>query len=160
MARIDWIEARLQNWARWSLVRGGGMLGYAGVNLADSDAGRDGYIGATIPIGDVEASETDAAVRRLYPGGLALTVFAHYVGRGGIADKLKGLGFISEATYHRRIDQAHKQLAEHFLAQQDRQRAERQRIEALQAKQRPRDVELGSFRDESKPLHFRQAGDR
>ena len=33
MARIDWIEQRLQNWVRWKLALGGGALGYASVNL-------------------------------------------------------------------------------------------------------------------------------
>lgn len=137
MARIDWIELRLQNWARWVLMRGGGKLGFAAVDLgADADAGRDGYIGAAIPISDVEASETDDAVRRLYPGGLALTVVEHYTGRGGIKDKLTRL-CCAEPTYHRRIDQAHQQLATHFLAAQDRQRAARERVEALQASVRP-----------------------
>jgi len=43
MARIDWVETRLQNWARWRLARGGdGQLGYAAVSLADADGGRSG----------------------------------------------------------------------------------------------------------------------
>jgi hypothetical protein len=137
MARIDWIEQRLQNWARWKLARGGdGELGYAQVDLHAADAGRSGYVTATIPISDVEASDTDEAVARLYPGGLRLTVLEVYVGRGGIKDKAKRLA-CSEATIHARIDHAHRQLADHFLAQADKRRRERERVEATIAAGRP-----------------------
>lgn len=140
MARIDWVEQRLLNWGRWLVMRGGsGSMGYASVALCDADAGRDGYIGAAIPTIDVEASETDDAVRRLTPGGLALTVIEHYAGRGGIKDKCARLA-CAEPTYHRRIEQAHRQLADHFLAQQDKRRAERERVEALQGGVRPLDA--------------------
>jgi hypothetical protein len=137
VARIEWIEQRLQNWARWTLNRGGGALGFAAVDLADSDAGRDGYAEAAIPTSDVEAAETDDAIARLYPGGLALAVREFYVGRGGVKDKALRL-CIGESTLYARVDQAHRQLAEHFLAQQDRQRAERARVEAMQTSVRPR----------------------
>jgi hypothetical protein len=137
MARIDWVEQRLQNWARWKLARGGdGELGYAAVNLHAADAGRGGYVTASIPISDVEASDTDEAVGRLYPGGLRLTVLEVYVGRGGIRDKAMRLA-CSEATIHARVDQAHRQLADHFLAQADKRRRERERVEATIAAGRP-----------------------
>lgn len=143
MPRIDWIEQRLLNWARWVLASGGssGPGGYSSTSWAGSSSGggRDGYREAVIPISDVEASETDQAVNRLSPGGLALTVREFYTGKGGVAEKATRL-CIGESTLHARIDQAHRQLAEHFLAQQDRQRAERERVEAVQASARP-----GSF---------------
>jgi len=93
---------------------------------------------ASIPISDVEASETDAAVARLSPGGLALTVVEFYVGRGGNADKCRRLA-IAESTLKVRIGQAHRQLADHFLAQQDKRKRERERVEALQAGRMPAD---------------------
>jgi len=130
MARIDWIEQRLQNWARWVLTRRGEL----GFQSSDTmrPGGTGGYRQAAIPIADAEASDTDEAIRRLYPGGLALAVQEFYTGQGGIADKAGRL-HCGESTLHKRIDDAHRQLAEHFLAQQDRAKAERARVEALKA---------------------------
>lgn len=132
MARIEWVEHRLQNWARWQLCRGGGVLGYAQVQLASGvNAGRDGYVTAAIPISDVEASETDTAIGRLNPPGLALTVREVYAGAGGLRDKAQRL-CCSEATVHARVDQAHKQLAAFFLDAEQRRKVERARVEQLQ----------------------------
>lgn len=140
MARIDWIEERLQNWARWRLARGGsGVMGYAAVNLVDSDAGRSGYITAAVPISDAEAAATDEAVQRLSPRGLVLTVFEVYCGRDGLEDKARRLS-CSVATVHRRVEQAHEQLREHFLAREDKARNERARVESVQFEAR-----VGSF---------------
>ena len=135
MARIDWIEQRLQNWVRWAAMKGSGALGYAGVNLAGCNAGRDGYIEAAIPTSDIEASETDSAVQRL-PSELRATVVEIYLGSGGLAEKLTNL-CCAKATAMARIDRAHRMLADHFLAKQDRQRAERERVEALLEMNRP-----------------------
>jgi hypothetical protein len=143
MARIEWIEHRLLNWARWKMQRGGGVggLGYASVNLigALSGGGRQHCAETVVPTNEIEAAATDAAISRLHPGGLALAVREHYTGRGGIKDQARRL-CCAESTLHARIAQAHRQLADHFLAQQDKAKAERARVEALQAKARP-----GSF---------------
>lgn len=137
MARIDWIEHRLLNWARWRLGAGGGRLGYAGVDMSNPTPGiRDPYSEAPIPINDIEASETDQAVQ-LLPGELRATVIECYTGRGGEADHLRIL-VCAKATMHARIDRAHRLLADHFTALKDRQAVERERVEALQQAQRPR----------------------
>jgi len=137
MARIEWVEQRLQNWARWKAIRGGsGSMGYAAVSLADADAGRDGYITASVPMIDVEASETDDAVQRLWPGGLHLAVLEVYLGRGGMRDKALRM-CCTEQALHARITRAHFMLAEHFNAKAQRAKAERQRVEALQRSVQP-----------------------
>jgi hypothetical protein len=131
MARIESIEFRLLNWARWKAGAGGGRLGYSGLNLANPTPGvRDPYAEAPIPVRDVEASETDQAVQRL-PSELKATVIEVYTGRGGEADHLRKL-CCAKATMYARIDRAHRLLADHFAAQQDRQREQRERIELLQ----------------------------
>lgn len=133
MARIDWVEARLQNWARWVLTRGRGTLGYAGVDwssMADADAGRDGYITATIPISDVEASDTHAVVQRLVSPQRA-AVESYYLATGTMAERCRRL-CITEASLYKRIDQAHKVMAEHWAAVKAKQDAERARVEQLQ----------------------------
>lgn len=129
MARIEWIEQRLQNWARWRLTRGGGVLGYASVNLLAAAMPRDRDVEAPVPTSDVDAREIDDAVARL-PSELRATVTEVYLGDGGLRDKLRRL-HVSEATLHARIGRAQRLLAEHFAAAQDRQRMERRRVEQL-----------------------------
>lgn len=137
MARIEWVEERLQVWARWKIARGQGQMGYASVSLAGSNAGRSGYAQAAIPLLEVEAAETDEAVTALHPGGLRLSVTEYYCGAGGLEDKLKRL-CCAKATLMWRIDQAHVQLAEHFRQVRERRQAERARVEALQRGSFPR----------------------
>lgn len=134
MARIDWIEHRLQNWARWKLARGSGSM--SSVNLLAADMPRDPYSDKPIPISDCEASDTDEAVERLYPSELKVTVLEHYCGAGGMRHKLTRL-CCSEPTLHARIGRAHRLLADHFLAKQDKAKAERDRVEQLQATRVP-----------------------
>ena len=138
MARIEWVEYRLQNWARWVLARGdSGGLGYSRIQLGQPEAGRRSlYVETKIPINDVEASATDDAVDRLYPPGLSLTVREFYTGRGGIADKARRL-CCAESTIYARIDAAHRQLADALVDQQRRAKQERERVEALQAPAKP-----------------------
>lgn len=144
-ARIEWVEMRLLNWARWKLSRGTGGIGYASVNLANPTPGiRDPYADVPVPTNAIEAAATDDAVNRLQPGGLRLAVIELYVGRGGIADKARRLG-CSESTVYLRVAQAHQQLAEHFTVQDARLRAERWRVEALQRTARPGGISGGGF---------------
>jgi hypothetical protein len=132
MARIEWIEQRLLNWARWRVAeRGGGALGYAAVRLGDADGGRSGYITASIPISDVEAAATDDAVQGLSPRRLGLTLVVVYCGSGGMAEHAAQLA-CSVVTVYARVDQAHQLLAQHFRAADAGRKAERVRVEALQ----------------------------
>lgn len=140
MARIEAIEHRLLNWARWKLTRGTGVLGYASVDLTNpTPTMREPYAETPVPTNAIEAAETDDAVNRLHPGGLKLAVVEFYVGRGGVKDKARRL-CIGESTLYLRVDQAHQQLSEHFLARDAKARAERRRVEGLQQAVRP-----GSF---------------
>lgn len=134
MARIDWVEERLQNWARWKLMQGSGALGFARVNLERVTA--DTQAEARIPTNDVEAAETEAAIVLLHPPGLVLTVREFYTGTGGIADKSRRL-CCGVATIYSRLDQAHRQLADHFLERQRKAKVERERVERLQHSIRP-----------------------
>lgn len=139
MARIDWIEHRLLNWARWRARSGRGALGYARVQLGvQAVVTRDPYADAPIPINDIEAGATDDAVQRL-PSELKATVIEHYTGPGGELDHLRVL-CCAKATMYARIERAHRLLADHFTAQKDRAAAERQRVEALQVAHKRRGV--------------------
>lgn len=140
MARLEWMEHRLNNWARWRLTRGGGVLGYAGVDLSDPTPGvRDPYAPVSVPTSDVEASETQDAVNQLSPPELKRTLEVFYLGRGGIRDKAVRLR-CAESTVYARVEQAHHQLAGILSLKQSRARDERARVELLQ-----RGVAAGGF---------------
>jgi len=136
MARVEWVEQRLQNWARWRLTRGGGVLGYASVNLLAAAMPRDRDVEAPVPTSDVDAAEIDDAVMRL-PSELKATVHEMYLGANTLRMKLERLS-IPKATAYARIDRAHRLLADHLLARQDRSRGERERVERLMRNARPR----------------------
>lgn len=135
MARIEDIERRLLNWARWRAGAGGGGLGYTSVDLTLANAGRDGYLDATVPTLDVEAEETDRGLNELdYP--LREAVYAGYLGGGSMKTKAQRLG-CSEATLYARIDQAHYRLSSWLSGRAAAAREQRQRMEALQQTARP-----------------------
>jgi hypothetical protein len=144
MARIEWIETRLRNWARWRLNKGAGVLGFAAVNMQKALSGvREAYADAPVPTNAIEAGETDDAVARL-AAPLRKAVEVHYLEQApGVRqrlatmdDKLRHL-CCAKRTYYERIDHAHHALAEHFAAREDKRRAERQRVEGLNALARP-----------------------
>jgi hypothetical protein len=128
MAKIDSIEHRLLNWARWKL-RSGGTLNYAGVNY-DSVGSSSGYREAVIPIVDCEADETEAAIQQL-PVHLRDTLAAHYTGtHTDIPSQASSLG-CSVSTVHARISDAHARLFAHFELKRQAGQAERERLADL-----------------------------
>ena len=130
MQRIDWVETRLLNWARWKVGSGGGVLGFSAVEMGQTNGGRNGYASAAIPIFDAEAAETDEAVQRIEPFGCRMAVKEHYTGQGTTTDKCARL-CCSRAAMAERVSTAHQVLAAHFLAKQAKARAERKRVEGL-----------------------------
>lgn len=134
MARIEDIERRLLNWARWKGGAGQGGLGFAGVNM-DSGGGSDGYREAVIPTMDCEAEETDRAVMSL-ASELRATVELVYRGRGTMAEKARRL-CITEAGVYRRIDQAHARIQQWLADLAQVRKHQRERMEALQRSARP-----------------------
>lgn len=65
MARIEWVKQRLENWARWSQQSESGALGYpkqsAFARMGPSGGRNEGMV----PVSDLEASETDDAVKSM-----------------------------------------------------------------------------------------------
>jgi hypothetical protein len=136
MARIDWIEQGLHNWARWKCSAGLGALGFSHVNLeAAIGNDRSDEPEARIPTIDCEASAYDDAVNCL-PSELKATVYVVYLSPAGMKKKADRL-CCTPATVDARIWRAHRMLADHFLARQDRARRERERVEAAQRASRP-----------------------
>ena len=129
MARNEEMERRLLNWARWKLTNGAGLLGFASVDLEEAGMPREPYADAPIPSSNIEASETDEAVKRL-PSDLRATVETHYLANVPMRVKVQRL-CITERALYLRIERAHGLLCNHFMARLDRQRAERERLERV-----------------------------
>ena len=133
MARIESIQQRLENWALWSVRGAGGGLGYASVNVLASDTwSRGRYNGATIPVLDLEAEETDQAVKalRLSRSHLYVTlelVYIKGIGVRGAARRMRR----AESTIHAQLGEADKAIQD-WLSDKAEDR-ERQRVAAAAA---------------------------
>lgn len=68
MARIEWVQQRLKNWAMWKAREDGGGLGYPSQSSFMNTHVDGGYREAIIPIDDCDASVTNDAVESLRPG--------------------------------------------------------------------------------------------
>lgn len=130
MARIEDIERRLLNWARWRIDRTSGVLGYAAASLEERVDGEGWDAQAVIPTVDCEASDTEVAVQAL-ESRLKATVEEVYLKGGGLRRKAAQL-CCSEATIHARIDEAHRKLSTWFTDRQQQRQAERERVQRLQ----------------------------
>lgn len=133
MARIESVEWRLLNWARW---KAGRSIRYAASNMDNAGMPRDPWAEAPIPTTDCEASETDDAIDAVLNPEQRTTVYVVYLGVGTGADALRHLG-CSKSALHDRISAAHRKLANHFAESAERARNERERVEALQRQARP-----------------------
>ena len=129
MARLEEIERRLLNWARWKCGPRIGGLGYASVNLTEWTRDDD-EAKAKIPTLDCEAEETDRAVLSL-ESELRATVEAVYLFGGGMRAKAERL-CCSEATIKSRVWRAHRKIADWITEQQHARQRERERVERLQ----------------------------
>jgi hypothetical protein len=115
MARIEDIERRLQNWARWKLGAVHSGLGYAAMRWAGGVV-TPGRRESVIPTIDCEAEETDRAVQALEPR-LRVTVEVEYLQGCSLRRKAQQLS-CSEPAVKARIWQAHRQLS-HWLAEKN-----------------------------------------
>ena len=137
MARIEWMEQRLQNWARWCLTQGSGALGYSAVQLGSVEATmpRDPYAQAAVPISEIEAAETEELVRRL-PVDLQRTVRVWYVTSRGPREALAVL-VCAEQTARDRLHRAQRLMAGWLTDRHVRRDAERERVQGLRQRARP-----------------------
>jgi DNA-directed RNA polymerase specialized sigma24 family protein len=129
MARIEDIERRLLNWARWKCGPGVGGLGFSAVNLLGQEYSTR-VREAVIPTSDCEAEETDRAVKTL-PQELQQALVVVYVQGGGRAQKARKLG-CTEATVDARVWRAHALLQSQLAAMAAAARDQRRRVEELQ----------------------------
>lgn len=131
----DYIDQRLQGWARWKQGSGSGGLGYATVQLV-ARVDNDGARGPTIPVLECEARETDQAVQALV-GELRRTVEVYYLEPCGLPGKAAML-CCGESTIRARVARAHRLISGDLAERERKRRAERERVQALQTAARPR----------------------
>lgn len=131
MARDDDMERRLLNWARVRLGESRSSLGYAQAQLGAVRVDGGGWdTPVPIPTSDVEAADTDRAVKAL-DSRLRRTVEVVYLEPGGIRRKAQQLA-CSEATVHQRVGEAHRALRAWLSELAAQRRDQRARLAALQ----------------------------
>lgn len=126
MARIEDIERRLLNWARWKTGDRSGGMGFAKVNMGMSGGTRRRE--SIIPTSDCEAEETDRAVMSL-PSHLRATVEAVYL--SGSLWAVSARLCITPAAVDARIWRAHALIQTWVHNLEAARQAERQRVEAV-----------------------------
>jgi len=140
MARVEEVERRLLNWARWRAGGESGGMGYASTAWGQAGGGTSAYRESIIPTAAAEAIETDNAIKRLDQEHRRV-VIEHY-GQGCSVATVSITLKCSVATVYARIDRVHCLLNQVFYDLAERRRAERKRVEELQALASP-----GGFRD-------------
>jgi hypothetical protein len=124
MARIEWVDHRLKNWALWHERMNSGGMGYAAQSVLLSErVDCNGRPEAWIPVDEVDAEITNQAVEslKLGHGHLYQTLRLLY---------LKGAGIEGTArTMRRAVSTIYTQLAraDELLAFWFRERAQRRR---------------------------------
>ena len=115
MARIEWVDRRLQNWARWSASMHGGGLGFASAAVFLTEAELRSEQGPSVPCDEIEAAATDRAVSslKLGHGHLYRTLDLYYLKGYGIKRSAEVL-HRAESTVHAHLAQADAYLSRWF----------------------------------------------
>ena len=128
MARIEWIKARLENWALWKAREASGGLGYAkqSVLLADRV---DRYREIPLPVDETDAATTDKAVEslKLGRGHLYVTLHLVYIKGIGIRETARQMGR-AESTVKANLDHADHALRDWFQAKREADDARRRML--------------------------------
>jgi len=127
MARLEDIERRLLNWARWKHGAGSGGLGYGSTWNMEPSGSK--YREAVIPTVDCEASETDMAIQSL-DERLQMTIRQVYLTGASATIDAEKLG-CSAAAVKARIWDAHRRISNWLHDRKTAADNERRRVEAL-----------------------------
>jgi hypothetical protein len=133
MARIDYIEHRLLNWARWKEGGTSGGLGFSAMKYGEQAMTADyqaRYRESSIPVDACEAEETDRAVAALDSTHKRTVevVYLLQLSARGAAAKL----CVSAPTVDQRLWAAHRSISRWLDDRRLAREAERARTEALQ----------------------------
>lgn len=129
MARIEDVERRLLNWARWLIGGCRGGLGYVTVSYGPPAGDSSKVRESVIPTSEAEAMDTDDAVK-LLADELRQVVTLHYKDAQSMASMSVRLG-CSVATVYARMDRAHRLLDQAFIDRAVARREERKRVESV-----------------------------
>jgi len=139
MARIDWVQRRLENWARWYDRMHSGGLGFASqaaflTEAVDCDRSNEAHI----PVDEVEASVTNDAVEalKLGYGHLHQTLRLYYIKGQGIKQTARTMRR-AESTIKAQLAQADGLLAVWFTERKRQQEARSAEFRARQDAARP-----------------------
>ncbi len=112
MARIKWVQQRLENWGMWASRGGAGSGGYASQSIlagwVESDAWARNRCGASvIPVSEAQALETDRAISSFKDTrrALARSLVLVYVMDFGVLEAAHRER-VSASTMHARLAQA------------------------------------------------------
>lgn len=112
MARIDYIRARLENWARWSQQSAAGALGYPKQSTFMRLVPSGGRSESIVPVNDLDASETNDAVNALrftqsHLYMVLLLTYAKGFPRHAVAQRMGR----AESTISRNLEDADRAIA-------------------------------------------------
>lgn len=115
MARLKFIEHRLENWALWKDRESRGGLGFSATAAFLKQHSGDGYREIQVPILDEDASVTDQAVRSLEVTRpqLCMVLQLYYLGdttRLTILGIARAMG-VSESAVHANLASADRAIA-------------------------------------------------
>jgi hypothetical protein len=130
VARIEWVQQRLENWALWHERNAGGGRGFAPQASFLSEVDSSRYRESHVPVDEVEAGVTNEGVASLKPDHehLHRTLQLVYLADAGIKGTAKAVQR-SESTVHAHLSQADALLAQWFT---DRKRAREARRKSLE----------------------------
>lgn len=111
MARLDDVERRLLNWARWKVSANATGLGYASLSLKERVDG-GGYRTVGVPTLEHDACEVDEAIKTL-SNELQATLEVVYVSEAPASVQQQRLG-VGYGAIKQRVAQAHIQLSRIF----------------------------------------------
>lgn len=132
MARIEWVQQRLENWALWHERGRGGGLGYATSSILLMERVDGGNRDVMLPVDEIEAGETNEGVEALRGphSDLHRTLELYYLAGVGIKETALAV-HRAESTVKAQLARADQVLAEWFAV---RKRLKEEAARALRAK--------------------------
>lgn len=112
MARIEWVEQRLRDWAQWLKVGDGSGYPHMSVLHPEWQPPSPGQT-PTMKVAPSSSARSTHEAMACWSVSLRNTVLLYYVTDLPIAEQAARLGCAAQ-TVHARIEHAHRLLAQHF----------------------------------------------
>jgi hypothetical protein len=127
MARIEWVQLRLNNWALWKARNASGGMGYASqASFLAERVDNSRYRESVVPVDDVDAAVTDQGVMAMKAAlpHLYETLSCIYLKDLGIKGTMSRLGR-SQASVYAQLDAIDRWLQQWFHERREQQDAAR-----------------------------------